>query len=142
MNLPTSAIRLPIQPKAAIQAKANNVFRSTLQKFEMRVPNSEKIDTPPLFCSACGKNMQNPRTGTNVVGVSFKFVADNPLDAPFLQEQIAPYDSAKTYYACYGCWLLALGFKYEPQAEAVIPDMSAVSPAAPVAELDFAPDAP
>jgi hypothetical protein len=84
--------------------------------------------------------MQNPRTGTNIIGISFKFSAENPLDAEFLNEQLAPLSADKTYCVCYGCWLQSLGIKPESRVQLETRAVPAVPLSVPVPQLEFAPD--
>ena len=90
------------------------VTRTTLQMFDVHVPDSAKINgIDPVFCSACGKNMQNPRTGANTIGVSLNFRIDKEEDQVFVEHLMSPYklDPLKIFNICYGCWLKSLGIK-------------------------------
>lgn len=59
---------------------------------------------PPIFCTACGKSMQDPKTGTNIIGMSFRL---EQIPA----ELIAPFKNGVSYCLCYPCWMKNLGIK-------------------------------
>lgn len=56
--------------------------------------------------------MQNPKTGSNTIGISIQLGADVE-DQAFLKHLMAPYDAYPLvrYNVCYGCWLKSLGIK-------------------------------
>jgi hypothetical protein len=66
----------------------------------------DPISSPvkPVFCGACGKSMQDPKTDMNVIGMSFKL----PYVSPTLLD---PYKPEVIYSICFPCWMKSLGIK-------------------------------
>ena len=70
----------------------------------------------PLLCTACGKDMKNPRTGTSIVGLHTGIYEDDvhPEDTAFYQRQWGDYapavkDGQFEADLCWECWMKSMG---------------------------------
>jgi len=80
-----------------------------------------------LLCSACGKDMVNPRNGAALVGINLSVILSanehSHDDLEFYKRQLGEYGDALgsdgSYEAnvCWECWLKSLGVKAKKESE-------------------------